>query len=223
MGNHRRRAALSALGFAAAVCALGLAAVPARAQQGPLPGPPPPGNRDPMAEARERQQREAQLRSVGMAAAAPRKSGGRGSEAAAGQMREDFRRIQILRNNVVRHLQSEKPLDYKFIASEAEEINRRAARLKSHLVSDPAEAEKKDEAGKSEREKHTELGDAELQGALVRMCRRIDSFTENPMFKVPEVVDLEQTAKAGRDLLDIIRLSDGIRRAAERQQKANRK
>jgi hypothetical protein len=222
MGNHRRRAALSAVGFAAAVCALGLAAAPARAQRGPVSGPPPPGNRDPFAESRERRQREAQLRSVGMAAGAPRKSESRGSEAAAEQMREDFRRIQILRNNVVRHLQSEKPLDYKFIASETEEINRRAARLKTHLVREPDEGEKGG-AGKDEREKHAELGDGEVQGALVRMCKRIDSFTENPMFKVPEVVDLEQTAKAGRDLRDIIQLSGGIRRAAERQQKANKK
>src|SRR5689334_12759699 len=99
----------------------------AQAQQ---TGPPPVGNRDPFAEVRERQQREAQLRSAEMPAEV-RKLDKRSEEAAAEQMREDFKIIQIRRNNLVRHLLSEKPFDYKFIAGEAEEINKRASRLKT--------------------------------------------------------------------------------------------
>lgn len=215
MGNHRAPRATVVFGFAAALCVFTLAAGSARAQGGVPSGPPPPGNRDPFAEVRERQQREAQLRSAEMLGAS-KTTDRRGAEAAAEQMREDFRRIQILRNKVVRHLQSDKPLDYKFIAEGAEEINKRAGRLKTQLMREAADAEKKPQ------EKQFEIGDAQVKDALVTMCRRIDSFTENPIFKVPDVVDVQQSAKAGRDLRDVIRLSDAVRKAAERLNKISK-
>ncbi len=213
-----RRTSLSLLvaGFALAVSVFTLAADSAHAQQPSPAGAPPPGNRDPFGEARERQQREAQLRSAEMVGAA--KAGDRrASEAAAAQLREDFRNIQLLRNKLVRHLKSDQPLDYKFIADETGEINKRAGRLKTHLLRAAPEREQK------EPEPQAELSDAQMSGALVMMCRRIDSFTESPMFKVPDVIDLKQSDKAGRDLRDIIRLSGDIKRAAERLNKTPRK
>jgi hypothetical protein len=134
-------------------------------------------------------------------------------EAAAKQMRGDFKVIQVMRNNVVRHLQSEKPLDYKFIATETEGINKRAHRLQALLARESVDGEKKEEA------KQVELSDNQLKDLLVTMCKRIDSFTENPVFKLPDVVDAQQSAKAGRDLRDIIRLSGGIVKLAEKLNK----
>jgi hypothetical protein len=190
-----------------------LAVKPAQAQQ---TGPPPVGNRDPFAEIRERQQREAQLRSAEMVGGV-KKLDRRSAEAAAEQMREDFKSIQVRRNNLVRHLLAEKPFDYKFIAGEAEEINKRALRLKEHLLREVAENAKK------EQEKQVEISDAQMKDALVTMVKRIDSFTENPVFKVPDVVDIQQSAKANRDLQHIILLSDGIRRTADRLNKSHKK
>ncbi|MBC7930806.1 MAG: hypothetical protein H7Z38_09625, partial [Rubrivivax sp.] len=120
---------------------------------------------------------------------------------------------QVLRNNVVRHLVSEKPLDYKFIASETEGINKRANRLKAHVARESVEGEKKEEG------KQVELGDNQMKDALVTMCKRIDSFTESPVFKLPDVVDAAQSAKAGRDLRDIILLSGGIVKLAAKLNK----
>jgi len=185
----------------------------AQAQQ---TGPPPVGNRDPFAEVRERQQREAQLRSAEILGGV-RKLDKRGAEAAAEQMREDFKIIQIRRNNLVRQLLSEKPFDYKFIAAETEEINRRASRLKTHLLREIPEGEKKEE------KKEVEIADAQMKDALLTMVKRIDSFTENPVFKVPDVVDIQQTAKADRDLRQIILLSEGIRKTADRLNKTHKK
>jgi hypothetical protein len=216
MANQQTSATRIVVGCAAAVCLFTLAAVGARAQRSATSGPPPTEIRDPFAEARERQRREAELRSAEIIIR-PRPAERR--DATVGQMREDFRQIQILRNNIVRHLTSEKPLDYKFIASEAEEISRRAGRLKARLVREAAAGDEE----KKEREQQFELGDTDVKAALVRMCRRIDSFIDNPMFKVPEVIDVEQSARAGRDLFDIIQLSGGIRRAAERQHKTSKK
>jgi hypothetical protein len=213
MGTRRGPSPPVAVGFVVAACVFMLAISPARAQQS---GPPPVGNRDPFAEIRERQQREAQLRSAEILGG-PKKLDKRAEEAAAEQMRDDFKAIQVRRNNLVRHLLSEKPFDYKFIATETEEINKRASRLKTHLLREVPEGEKKEE------NKEVEIADAQMKDALVTMVKRIDSFTENPVFKVPDVVDVEQTVKADRDLRRVILLSEGIRKTAERLSKAQRK
>jgi hypothetical protein len=213
MRTHRAPSAIDVFAFVAFVCVCTLGADSAHAQQ---PGPPPAGQRDPFAEVRERQQREAQLRSGEMVRGV-KPTDRRSADAAAAQMREDFKRIQILRNNVVRHLQSDKPLDYKLIAHETEEINKRASRLKTNLARESPEGEKK------EPEKPAEIEDAQLTDALVRMCKRIDSFTENPVFKIPDTVDVEHSVKAGRDLLDVIRLSGAVNRVADRLNKTQKR
>ena len=210
MGTRRSPSLDIVFGFFA-LCMFMLAVSPAQAQQ---TGPPPVGDRDPFAEVRERQQREAQLRSAEILGA-PKKLDKRSAEAAAEQMREDFKNLQIRRNNLVRHLLSEKPFDYKLIANETEEISKRAGRLKTHLLREVPEGEKKEE------KKEVELAEAQMRDALVTMVKRIDSFTENPVFKVPDVVDVQQTAKADRDLRHVILLSEGIRKTAERLSKTH--
>lgn len=215
MGTHRGPSRVVAVGFMAAVCVFTLAINSAQAQQ---TGPPPPGNRDPFAEVRERQQREAQLRSAEMVGGV-KKLDRRSAEAAAEQMREDFKSIQLLRNKLARHLLSGKPFDYKFIAAETEEINKRANRLKAHLLREVPEGDKPGQPGQG---KQVEIADAQMKDALVTMIKRIDSFTENPVFKVPDVVDVQQSAKANRDLRHIILLSEGISKTAERLNKTHK-
>lgn len=213
MGTRRGPSLNLAAGLMAVACLFTLAMNSAQAQQ---TGPPPVGDRDPFAEVRERQQREAQLRSAEILNG-PRKLDKRSEEAAAEQMREDFKALQVRRNNLVRHLLSEKPFDYKFIAGETEEINKRASRLKTHLLREIPEAENK------EQKKEVEIADAQMKDALLTLVKRIDSFTENPVFKVPDVVDIQQTAKADRDLRHVILLSEGIRKTAERLGKTHDK
>ena len=212
MRDRRAPGAAVVAGFVGLVCFFALSTGAALAQQPGAPGPPPPGNRDPFAEVRERQQREAQLRSAELLGEV-KLTDRRSVEAAVEQMKDDFRRIQVLRNDVVRHLQSGRPLDYKFIARETEEINNRAGRLKTHLLREAPGGEKKGP------EKQADIEGALLTEALVRMCHRIDSFTENPLFKIPEVIDVKDAEKAGRDLRDILKLSEAIGKAAERLKK----
>ncbi|HEY2974222.1 MAG TPA: hypothetical protein VGJ48_17030 [Pyrinomonadaceae bacterium] len=210
MENHRMLSTVIRISFAAAVCLLTLAPNSAQSQ-GSVPGAPPV--KDPFSEARERQQREAQLRSAEMVGPA-KIVNTRDLEAAAKRMRDDFKGIQVMRNNVVRHLQSEKPLDYKFIASETEGIHKRANRLKADMARESVEGEKKEEG------KRVDLADNQMKDALVTMCKRIDSFTENPVFKLPGVVDAAHSAKASRDLRDIILLSGGIVKLAQKLNKS---
>ena len=211
---RNQRALRWVVGAVAATFVFALAGATARAQQRP-PGPP-EGDRDPFAEVRERQRREAQLRSAEMLGVSKTKEGA-DLNAAVEQMKDDFRGIQVERNKVVRQLQSGRPLDLKLVAEDAESINKRAGRLRHHLLREPSAAEKK------EPEKPVEIGDELLKDALFTICKRIDSFTENPIFKVPAVVDVEQSAKADRDLRHILLLSGGVKRAAERLDKTQKK
>ncbi len=211
---RNQRALRWVVGAVAATFVFALAGATARAQQRP-PGPP-EGDRDPFAEVRERQRREAQLRSAEMLGL-PKTKEGADLNAAVEQMKDDFRAIQVQRNKLVRQLQSGKPLDYKLIAEDAESINKRAGRLRHHLLREPPAAEKK------EPEKPVEIGEELLKDALFTICKRIDSFTENPIFKVPAVVDVEQAAKADRDLRHILLLSGGVKRTAEQLDKSHKK
>ncbi|MCA1815820.1 MAG: hypothetical protein LC746_05325 [Acidobacteria bacterium] len=154
--------------------------------------------------------REAALRSAEL------RVGGGGMDqrhlaAAIDQTKQDFKRIQLIRNDMVDYLVAKKPPDYKWVAEQASEINRRASRLKSFLMpSAPPEAKKKDAA------KQTEYDGEQIKGALVELCNTIYSFTGNAMFKDPSSVDVQKAAAAGGDLLAIIALSDNVKRSAER-------
>ena len=68
-----------------------------------------------------------------------------------------------------------------------------------------------------------ELKDDEIASALVRLCKLIDSFTENPALKNAATIDAkdvvkakENKANAGRDLLAIIKLSNSLRKQSEK-------
>ena len=213
MKNHRALLVVGQLAFATVV---GLLTFTPQAVRGQQTIPTAPAVKDPFGEIREMQRREAQLRGAEIFGPG-RRGDTTDPEAGAKQMREDFKAIQVIRNNVARHLLSEKPLDLKFIAEETEAISKRANRLRAYLTLESVEG------GKREESKALQLGDNQMKGALVTMCKRIDSFTENPVFKLPEVVDAPQSAKAKSDLRDIILLSDGIVKLAEKLNKPPRK
>ena len=75
-------------------------------------------------------------------------------------------------------------------------------------------------------DKPSDLTSDEMVGALVRLCKLIDSFTENPTLKNAATVDAndiekarENKAKADKDLLAIIKLSETIKKKAENLKK----
>lgn len=197
-----------------------LLASAAASGQGAPPGPPAPdrpGVTNPKGDTDARTYREAKLRSAEIGTS----TGGMTPQqlaAAIEQTKNDFKRIQLVRNDLVDLLVSKKPFDYKQLAGQAEEVNKRAHRLKSFLMKPAAvksaEEEKADDAAKPV------YDEAAMRGALVKLCNTIHSFTGNPMFKNPEVVDAQQPAKAGGELLTIIELSENVKLNAERMAKA---
>jgi hypothetical protein len=158
----------------------------------------------------EQQKREMQLRKGGEEVEHPPDE--RAVKAAVKQLSEDFRRVQVIRNDVARALVAGAPLDYARVSEQAAEVRKRALRMQAYLA---LQHQPKGSEIFSD-EVTSAPGEAELKGALVRLCKRIDSFVENPRFKSPEVLDVGANAKARRDLWEIISLSGGVKESADR-------
>src|SRR5437588_8988665 len=181
--------------------------------QGKPAGVGPPPNNNPNLDDRARQVDEGRLRSAEMDVGADEKNRKLVQEAIA-NMKEDFLRIQVLRNDIARNLVARKPLDYQLISEQTAEINKRASRLNVYMRAHAAEVEKENNL--------PELKSEEMIGALVRLCKVIDSFTENPALKNAATIDSKDVAKAkenkadaDRDLLAIIKLSSSLQKKSE--------
>jgi hypothetical protein len=197
----------------AAVFSLGIATVNASPpQQGQVPsGPPPSSSISVKDEMRNMQTREAQLRDDGRTGREA--TDRRYVKAAIEEVRRDFTRIQVLRNDIARRLVARERLDYGVVASKTGEINKRASRLKAYMLPDGP-----DRAGTGGAA--PEVDADRLEGALVALCHSIDAFSENPVFDAPELIDARQTARAKGDLERIIDLSARIKREAQRLRKS---
>ena len=205
---------VAALRLATAASIVLFAAVAASAQ-GPPPGAGAPGFRNPKGDTDAETNREAKLRSAEVGATGEELNKQR-LLAGIEQTKQDFKRIQLVRNDMVDDIVAKKPFDFKQISERADEVNKRAVRLRSYLMPPTPEGEKKPE------EKEVSYREEELKGALVKLCNSIYSFTDNEMFKNPGTLDTQKSMKAGADLLTIIELSDKIKRSADKLGKSSK-
>lgn len=183
-------------------------------QTAPPPGAGPPGIISAKRADQGRQIQEGRLRSAEMDATAESENE-RHIKAAIVHMKEDFTRIQVLRNDIARNLVAHKPLDYDLVSLQTGEINRRANDLNIYML-----AHVPDE--NNEADHIVELQPEEMIGALVKLCKLIDSFTENPTLKNAASVDVKQIdkakedkARADKDLLSIIKFSGSIKKKSD--------
>ena len=181
--------------------------------QGKPTGAGPPPNNNPNLDDRIRQIDEGKLRGAETNAGVEEQNQ-KHVQAAIVNMRDDYKRIQILRNDIARNLVARKPIEYKLVTEQTAEINKRAGRLNVYMLARVPDEEKPDNSA--------ELKSEEMVGALVKLCKLIDSFTENPVLKNAGTVDSKGVAKAkddktnaDRDLLAIIKLSASIRKKSE--------
>jgi hypothetical protein len=178
--------------------------------QGKPGGVGPPPNNNPNVGDRIRQIDEGRLRGAETNVSLEEENQKR-LQAAIVNMKDDYKRIQVLRNDIARNLIARKPLEYKLVAEQTAEINKRASRLNIYMQARVPEEQKIVAAD--------ELKNEEMVGALVKLCKLIDSFTENPALKNAATVDSkdvarskEDKANADRDLIAIIKLSGGIQK-----------
>jgi hypothetical protein len=124
------------------------------------------------------------------------------------QMQKDFVRLQILNKSLLRAALGDTPLDPGFVSKSVTEIRERTERLNTNLAL--PEAEKTIEPTSTDA-----LAPNQLKPPVIRLGRLIFSFVDNPFFKEASVVDTQLTAKARRDLEDIIELSGQIKKSTE--------
>jgi hypothetical protein len=125
------------------------------------------------------------------------------------QINEDFQRIQVIHNEMVRMLQPDKGLNYDRLMDLTGDMKKRSERLRENLAlpepektgTPPSHAEAVDEA-------HLKKTIADLHDVVV-------SFVANPIFKNLGVVDAKVVDAATKDLSNIIDLSDEIKRDAK--------
>jgi len=120
------------------------------------------------------------------------------------QIKEDFLQIQVVNNGLQKTAARSAPADLKTISKSAVEINKRAARLKENLSLPGAGAA--DSISSSET----------LPGMVTALGKSIEMFVENPVFEKLGVIDAKLSAKASRDLEEIILVSQRVKRIAEK-------
>ena len=125
------------------------------------------------------------------------------------QIKEDFERIQIVNGEV---LQAGGAPDYGRLSEAAEEVRKRAARLKSNLFAPESEKNRKGEGGEEKEEPDLKSLLAALDGALAR-------FVGSPIFQNTQVVNPQDSAKARHDLDEIIKLSTRVVKEADKLKK----
>ena len=169
------------------------------------PGPP----RSP-APSRQPSIRERQMKMLEMEREAARPQVEPLSQLALLQIAEDFKKIQEVNNRLLSTAIPAATLDYAKLAATLREIKACADRLKANLALPiPEEAQPK-----SKRRNAQDVDG--IKANLLSLDRYITSFISNPVFKNPDVVNVEQAKKAGRDLDTIIELAQFVIKDAER-------
>jgi hypothetical protein len=127
------------------------------------------------------------------------------------QVSEDFQRILILHNEIVRAITANKTFNYQFLSDAASEIRKRSARLQSSLKlprSEPAAENRTPEP---------DLKVTEMKDELILLCRQIESFVKNPIIETPGTVDAQRFEEARRDLESVVELSSDIKKRADKR------
>ena len=126
------------------------------------------------------------------------------------EVNEDFSRLRALDEEMKLVIKTGGVPDYKRIMESSVEIKKRATRLRANIVFPPPP--------KDEKRQKTDPGD-EFQLILATMDRLLTNFLTNPIFSDTGGVDAQLANKARYDLEDIIRLSDKLRKSADKMQK----
>jgi hypothetical protein len=121
---------------------------------------------------------------------------------------QDFEQLQLVSYTLAGVAAVGVALDYELIKKHAAEVSKRASRLKTYLSLPEAE-------GMKSRGRAAGMQTPEgLRTAVASLDALVNSFAWNPVFRQSNVVDLEQSSRASRDLAGIISLSEQIRKGA---------
>ena len=125
------------------------------------------------------------------------------------EIAEDFTRLQEVNNDLGKAVEGSGPLNLDFVIKSTAELMERSQRFSDNLGH--PEPDKNSKPPKLEA-----LTDVEqLKHALAYLGKLIDDFAHNPLFTDPTTRNAESLVKARRDLAEITRLSEHIKKNAE--------
>lgn len=129
------------------------------------------------------------------------------------EVAHDFEQLQLVNNSLSGAAQGGAALNFDLIKKHSGEVKKRASRLKSCL----ALPEVKEQAAQL---KLLEARTPEaMKSAVASLDALVNAFAWNPVFHQTNVVDLEHSTKAARDLAGIISLSERINKSAAEMSK----
>jgi hypothetical protein len=126
------------------------------------------------------------------------------------EINEDFSRLRVLSDEIKLAIKSSGAQDYQHIEDSSVELKKRATRLRADIVFPPPP--------KDEKRQKPDPGD-EFLPLLTAMDRLLTSFLTNPIFSDTGNLDIQLANKARYDLDDIIKLSDKLKKSADKMQK----
>jgi hypothetical protein len=125
------------------------------------------------------------------------------------QINEDFQRIQVIHNEIVRMLQPDKNLNFDRLAELTDDLKKRSSRLRENLcLPDPEKAEAKPAHSEAIDESH-------IKENIVALHDLVIDFVANPIFKNLGVFDATMIDTATKNLNHLIDISDEIKREAK--------
>ena len=125
------------------------------------------------------------------------------------QINDDFQHVQVIHNELVRMLQSNKGLDYGRLADLSGDMKKRGTRLRENLALPQAQQT----AAPAKRPDVTD--DQQVRKDIVALHELVVSFVGSPLFKNLGVVDPKVMDQAKDNLDNIIILSEEIKKAAK--------
>jgi hypothetical protein len=131
----------------------------------------------------------------------------------ASQIFEDFERVQVINRDMVKATSNLDSNSYKLISSLAEELNKRAKRLKTNLNIPDLEHDKK------EAEPQNDMDAAQLKASIQSLSTSVKSFVTSPVFTDPRVTTVGHLQNIRRDISNVIELSHTVKKAATKLQK----
>jgi hypothetical protein len=216
--HYQEKRAASIVVFSVALCAFAFfMARPIAAQQ---PTPTSAAERARQRQARRNDQMETDLRisSLEKDSRQPAKEE-EGPRLAETRLKDDFEQLQTVNNRMMVMVFDNNVLDYRRISEAIIEIRKRAARLKSNLPLPVAEKDAPEE--EQPVQGLTELNQGQVKPALLSLDELIQRFVTNPVFQQSQVVDIQKSSKARRDLEAILKLSEKIKKSADKLMKSS--
>jgi len=131
------------------------------------------------------------------------------NRAAQAQLREDFSRLYELQQSQLLPTSPALALDNEMLLKSTEEIKTRAMRIRQNLLLMLAERDEK-------KKKEYAVTESDLRPSASELRALIHRFVNSPVFQVNRPNDKELRIAAREDLEAIIKLSDGINKAAKK-------